>query len=77
MVGISEYPIAKWRLPAVAGDEREIAELLGSKHGSFHGHSVNVLTDNKATKAGVLEAIREVFENASADDTVFIYLAGH
>lgn len=77
VVGISEYPIAKWRLPAVAGDVREIADLLGSKHGSFHGHSVNVLTDDKATKAGVLKAIREVFENASADDTVFVYLAGH
>ena len=77
VIGVSEYPIAAWRLPAVAGDVREIAALLSSKHGSFHGHSVTVLTDDKATKNSVLDALREVFETAAADDTVFVYLAGH
>lgn len=77
VVGVSEYPIAAWKLPAVAGDVREIAALLSSKNGTFYGHSVDVLTDDKATKDSVLDSLRQIFENAAADDTVFVYLAGH
>lgn len=77
VVGVSQYPNPKWNLPAVAGDVREIASLLGSTNGSFQDGSVSVLTDDDASSSNVLAAVENVLSNADSDDTVFLYLAGH
>jgi uncharacterized caspase-like protein len=77
VVGVSQYPNPAWNLPAVASDVREIANLLGSKNGSFDKDRVQVLTDAEATKSGIMSALDDLFRTASPQDTVFFYLAGH
>lgn len=41
----------------------------------LENHTVKVLTDDQVTKSSVPDAIQEVFCNATAEDTVFVYLA--
>ena len=77
VIGVGEYPDAALNLPSVAGDVRGIAKLLGSANGSFSDGNIRVLTDGDATREEIVDAIREVLETASANDTVFVYLAGH
>lgn len=77
VIGVSDYPAPNSPLPGVAADVREMAKLLSSKNGSFPPEGVTVLTDKQATKIAVLTELRSVFESASEDDTVFVYMAGH
>jgi uncharacterized caspase-like protein len=76
VVGVSDYPNPKVRLPAVAADVREMAKVLSSKHGVFPAKGVTVLADRQATRDRVLAALRSAF-GGSAVETVFVYLAGH
>jgi uncharacterized caspase-like protein len=77
VVGVSDYPSPILKLPAVANDVREMAKLLASKNGVFTKTSVAVLTDKRATRQNILDGLRHAFAGASADETVFVYLAGH
>src|SRR5947207_353237 len=76
VVGVSEYPNPKDRLPAVAADVREMAKVLSSKHGTFPAKGVTVLADKQATRDKVLAALHTALGGAAVD-TVFVYLAGH
>jgi uncharacterized caspase-like protein len=76
VVGVSEYPDPKDRLPAVAADVREMAKVLSSRHGTFPAKGVTVLADKQATRDKVLAALRTALGGAAVD-TVFVYLAGH
>ena len=49
----------------------------GSKRGAFSSGQVTVIADKKATKSKILAAIADIFGNAKAEDTLFVYLAGH
>lgn len=77
VVGVSDYPDPNNKLPAVAADVREMAKVLSSKHGTFPAKGVTVVADKQATRDKVLSALRAVFGGAAADETVFVYLAGH
>ncbi len=77
VIGVGDYPTPISTLPAVANDVREMAKLLASKNGSFTKGGVTVLTDEKATRKNVMDGLRDAFAGASADETVFVYLAGH
>ncbi len=77
VVGVSDYPNPDDRLPAVAADVREMAKVLSSRHGVFPSSGVTVLADKQATREKVLAALRSVFGGAAAEETVFVYLAGH
>lgn len=77
VVGVSDYPAPVPKLPAVANDVREMAKLLASKNGVFSKTSVRVLTDRQADRQSILDGLRHAFAGASADETVFVYLAGH
>ena len=76
VIGVSDYPNPKDRLPAVAADVREMAKVLSSKHGTFPAKGVTVMADKQATRDKVLAALRSAF-GGTAVDTVFVYLAGH
>ena len=77
VVGISHYrpPIPK--LPGVARDVSAIATLLGGRNGVFPKRSISLLTETKATRKEMLDALDAAFRGASKDETVFVYLAGH
>jgi helicase len=77
VIGVSQYPDPANHLPAVAADVREMAKALSSKHGSFPSAGVTVLIDKQATCNKVVSALRHVFTDAVADETIFVYLAGH
>jgi|LSQX01.2.fsa_nt_gb uncharacterized caspase-like protein len=77
VIGVSDYPAPISKLPAVAADVREMGKVLSSKHGVFRSADVKVLTDKQATKKRVLEGLEATLGAAAADDTVFIYFAGH
>lgn len=76
VIGVSDYPNPKDRLPAVAADVREMAKVLSSKHGTFPAKGVTVMADKQATRDEVLAALRSAF-GGTAVETVFVYLAGH
>jgi uncharacterized caspase-like protein len=76
VIGVSDYPNPKDRLPAVAADVREMAKVLSSKHGTFPAKGVTVMADKQATRDKVLAALRSAFGGAAVE-TVFVYLAGH
>jgi uncharacterized caspase-like protein len=77
VVGISVYPTPIRKLPAVANDVREIARLLTSDKGHFPAQNVRCLADAEATHTAVVETIEGTFQNATAEDPVFAYMAGH
>jgi hypothetical protein len=77
IIGVSNYSSGITSLPAVARDVQEIAKLLGSADGSFKDGEVRVFTDADVKRESIIRALRDVFENAQASDTIFAYVAGH
>lgn len=77
VVGVSDYPAPVTKLPAVAADVREMAKLLVSDNGTFRAATVSVLTDKQATRRRILDNLEKTFTAAAADETVFVYVAGH
>jgi len=77
VIGVGNYAAPYLKLPAVAGDVREIAKLLRSRSGSFSGGDVTTLAGSNATRSRVLAALEHVFCSAGPDDVVFVYMAGH
>ncbi len=49
IIGISDYPPPIRKLPAVANDVREIAQLLRSDRGEFPAENVRHLIDGEAS----------------------------
>ncbi len=77
VVGISNYLSPIDSLPAVASDVQAIGKILKSKDGVFRSGDVTALTERSATREKILASMRETLAGASADQTVFVYLAGH
>ena len=77
VVGVSAYPAPVKPLPAVVADVREMAKILRSKDGAFRTGGVTSLIEKEATRAKILDSLRTTLAEASPDETVFVYLAGH
>lgn len=77
LVGVSDYPAPISKLPAVAADVREMAKLLSSKNGRFRAAGLSILTDKQATRKQILDGLGKTLAEASSDETVFVYFAGH
>lgn len=77
VVGISSYRPPVNPLPAVAADVREIGKVLRSANANFAKDEVLVLADQDATHGRVNSELRVVFQLATTEDMVFVYLAGH
>jgi hypothetical protein len=61
-----------------AKDARDLAALLTDPEvGRFHPDNVTVLTDAEATRAGILNALQEIFIRAREDDLVLLYFSSH
>jgi len=77
VVGISKYPRPITKLPGVAADVSAMAALLGGNHGVFSKRAIKVLTEKQANRQSILDNLKAVFDGASSDDTIFVYVAGH
>ena len=51
--------------------------FFGGNHGVFRKSSIVVLADKQATRQSVLDRLEAIFDGASPDDTLFVYMAGH
>ena len=72
-VGLSKYPKGVRSLRVSANDALVIQNVF-DKNGDSQ---VSLLTNTDATRESVLNAMRMVFANATADDRVIFYFSGH
>ena len=76
-MGVSEYSNPEWNLKYAAKDAKDILDRIRSKSGSSYGEVKELLlTDLKVTKE-MLAKVREFLSQATIDDTVLIFVAGH
>lgn len=74
VIGINDYQDRK--IPALktaVNDARELSNVLKTKY-SFE---VTLLTDRQATRKAIYQKLRDLAANATADESVLIYYAGH
>jgi hypothetical protein len=77
IIGVGKYPPGISNLPAVEFDVNAIADLLGSSNGSFERDHIRVIADQSADRESVIQEVRDIFEDAEPEDTIFVYIAGH
>jgi hypothetical protein len=77
LVGIDAYPAPLPPLRGCANDVRAFAEVLGGRVGPDQHLSVQVLTDQQATRAAVIEQFRQHLGQAGPDDVALFYYSGH
>lgn len=74
-IGIDNYPISGLSsLPSSSSDSKLLNNLLEKKYGFTNS---NVLLNNDATKKNILASVRKLANNASEDDHLLIFFAGH
>ncbi|HEX3996161.1 MAG TPA: caspase family protein, partial [Acetobacteraceae bacterium] len=77
-VGVSKLSNAAWDLANPANDAKALADLLRQDKARLFGAvSVKTLTDADASKANIIDALKEIGGSATPDDVVVIFLAGH
>src|SRR5688572_28803377 len=77
IIGVSDYASGISSLPGVKFDIAEIKTLLGSTSGAFVNGEIQLLADRDATRSAIHDGLKTVFDDARADDTLFVYIAGH
>lgn len=79
VVGVSDYSDAAiGDLRFAANDAREIAKRLRNQMSKFYASvSVRELTEENATRAAILSALNALQAEATPDDVVLVFLAGH
>lgn len=74
-IGVSQYQQSTFNLTFAAKDAKDINALL-SQSAAFENKYTKVLTDQQATKDNIL-GLRSFLQQASVDDVVVIFIAGH
>jgi hypothetical protein len=75
LIGINNYQ----QLPTLNGalnDVEVMRDLIVHRYG-FDPANVTVLTDNQATREGILQALNSLASRAGPSDTVYIHYSGH
>ena len=77
-VGVSKLANPAWDLANPANDATALADLLRQdKAHLFSAVNVKTLTDADASKANIIDALKDIAGKATPDDVVVIFLAGH
>ena len=77
-VGVSKYADDRIDLQYADNDAKAIAQLLATQTGRlFREVHTHVLVNENATRVAVLRAMSEFLGQASSEDVVVIFLAGH
>ena len=76
IVGVSDYGSPRLNLHGPVNDAEAMRDVLIRRWG-FAANDVRVLTDARATKAGILTELRALRDRSAAGDEVVIYLSGH
>ncbi len=75
LIGIGKYEVLP-RLPGSKNDIELVRQVLISRYG-FSKNNVNVVRDEAATRAGVLNALNKIVKEAGPKDVVYIHYSGH
>lgn len=78
VVGISKFKDSSLDLKYPAKDATDFAALLKDpQHGNFLPENVILLTDEKATRAAILNGIQQLFLRAHEEDLVVVFISSH
>jgi hypothetical protein len=75
MIGINAYRAAP-KLQGSLNDIQTIRQVLITRWG-FHETDIQLLTDEKATREGILSALKQFVTSTAPHDTVYIHYSGH
>lgn len=76
LIGIGEYPPgSEWTLVHGDNDVRIIREFLLGQ--GLRGECIETITNEKATKKGILSALERLTKIAGKNDAVYIHFSGH
>jgi uncharacterized caspase-like protein len=77
-VGVNRYRQSAMNLQYAAPDASAIAELFRRRGETLYGATrIQTLLDDQATRAGILDAVKQVAATAQPDDVTVLFLAGH
>jgi hypothetical protein len=76
LVGINDYPGSSNDLAGCVNDTANLKSLLVKEFG-FDAGSVRTLTDARATRAAILEAVQDLVAKASGGETLVFHYSGH
>ncbi len=77
-IGVSRYANPAINLVQASKDARDFARSLETQQGHlYEGVHSRVLVDDKATRAGVLDALKWLRQSVGANDTAVLFVAGH
>jgi len=76
-IGVSEYANSKYDLPAAANNAKDITLALGEREGEASQRVVvKLISNEQATRATVLEAMKWFTTTPGGHDVAILYLAG-
>lgn len=77
-VGVSDYGEDRWDLRYAAADAEAMGDLFGQQRGRLYEDVfTSVLTDEQATRAGIITELTQFVNRARRNDVVIVFLAGH
>ena len=77
LIGINQYSSPD--VPALGGSLNDIAamrQVLLTRYG-FNESEIRTLLDEQATRDGILQALRDLVQQSSPDDIIYIHFSGH
>jgi hypothetical protein len=77
VVGINKYKDTSNNLELAGKDAKDIYTFLNERKHLFGNLHIKLLLDEKATRDGVLRALKDDLQQAGSEDVVLIYLSGH
>jgi len=78
VIGVSKYQSADLKLKYAAQDAKDFAERLVRQQGGIYGKvSARLLTDDDATRDGIVEALEWLEGEVTSRDVGMVFLAGH
>lgn len=78
VIGIAQYENISSLPPSVTKDATDIFNLLTAPaYGGYPPQNVQLLLNENATRARILEAAAKIAERCTADSTAFLYISSH
>jgi hypothetical protein len=76
-LGVSDYAKPDWNLKYAAKDARDVLERLKTRSGASYGEVKELLLTDKQVTKDSLAQIKDFLKDATIDDTVLMFVAGH
>ncbi|HEY0071301.1 MAG TPA: caspase family protein [Chloroflexia bacterium] len=77
VVGVGAYADSRLSAPITAKDAGDLADTLRSDSVGYPAGNVTTLTNEKASRSGILQALDELGKHTDKESTVLVLLCGH